>query len=151
MTTTMTFTVSVDTEPDFPVGVHYKTEDVQGALAATGGAACSGSPPPDYISTEGRLTLGPAESSKEVVVTVCDDTVTDGGETLRLVLKSTQLHEPISALGTIGPNGKKYGEDEETAAAIGTILNTETTTEVSIAARHVAVVRPVRARAEARL
>ena len=35
----MTFTVSVDTEPDFAVGVHYETEDG----SATGGAACSGS------------------------------------------------------------------------------------------------------------
>ena len=133
-TSIMTFTVSVDTEPDFPVGVHYETEDV----TATGGTSCSGSPPPDYISTEGRLTLGPGESSKEVEVTVCDDMVEDRGETLRLVLRSTQLHEPISALGEIGPEGKNYkdenGEDEETASGTGTILNDETTTEVSIAA-----------------
>ena len=133
-TSIMTFTVSVDTEPDFPVGVHYETEDV----TATGGTSCSGSPLPDYISTEGRLTLGPGESSKEVEVTVCDDMVEDRGETLRLVLRSTQLHEPISALGEIGPEGKNYkdenGEDEETASGTGTILNDETTTEVSIAA-----------------
>ena len=133
-TSIMTFTVSVDTEPDFPVGVHYETEDV----TATGGTSCSGSPLPDYISTEGRLTLGPGESSKEVEVTVCDDMVQDTGETLRLVLRSTQLHEPISALGEIGPDGKGYkdenGEDEETASNTGTILNDETTTEVSIVA-----------------
>ena len=72
------------------------------------------------------------------MVTVCDDGVEDTGETFRLVLRSTQLHEPISALGKIGPEGKGYkdenGEDEETASATGTILNTETTTEVSIVA-----------------
>ena len=130
MTSTMRFIVSVDTEPDFPVGVHYETEDG----SATGGASCSGSSSPDYMSTEGRLTLGPGESSKEVVVTVCDDSVADSGETFRLVLRSTQLHEPISALGEIGPNGKEYGEDEETASSTGTILNEETTTEVSIVA-----------------
>ena len=133
-TSIMTFTVSVDTEPDFPVGVHYETEDG----TATGGTTCDGSSPPDYISTEGRLTLGPGESSKEVEVTVCDDMVHDTGETLRLVLRSTQLHEPISALGEIGPDGKGYkdenGEDEETASNTGTILNDETTTEVSIVA-----------------
>ena len=128
--TTMTFTVSVDTEPDFPVGVHYETEDV----TATGGASCSGSSPPDYISTEGRLTLGPGESSKVVEVTVCDDSVPDTGETFRLVLNSTQLHEPISALGEIGPEGKSYPEDAETGSLSGTILNDESTTEISIAA-----------------
>ena len=127
--TTMTFTVSVDTEPDFPVGVHYETEDVD----ATGGASCSDSPIPDYISTEGRLTLGPGESSKQVEVTICDDTVADGGETFRLVLRSTQLHESIEeieARGTI----REYGEDEETGSQTGTILNDESDIEVSIAA-----------------
>ena len=79
--TTMTFTVAVDLEPDFPVGVHYKTEDVD----ATGGASCSDSPIPDYISTEGRLTFGPGVTSHEVEVTVCDDGVEDSGETFRLV------------------------------------------------------------------
>ena len=71
-------------------------------------------------------------------MTVCDDTVVDSGETFRLVLRSTQLHEPISALGEIGRNGKGYkdgnGEDEITASATGTILNAETTTEVTIVA-----------------
>ena len=133
-TSTMTFHVAVDAAPDFPVGVHYETEDV----TATGGTSCAGSSPPDYISTEGRLTFGPDESSKDVEVTVCDDTVMDSGETFRLVLRSTQLHEPISALGMIGPEGKSYkdenGEDEETAHASGTITNDEATTEVSIAA-----------------
>ena len=133
-TSTMTFHVAVDAAPDFPVGVHYETEDV----TATGGTSCAGSSPPDYISTEGRLTFGADESSKDVEVTVCDDTVMDSGETFRLVLRSTQLHEPISALGMIGPEGKSYkdenGEDEETAHASGTITNDEATTEVSIAA-----------------
>ena len=127
--TTMTFTVSVDLEPDFPVGVHYKTEDVD----ATGGASCSDSPIPDYISTKGRLTFGPGETSHEVEVTVCDDSVADSGETFRLVLKSTQLHESIEELevrGTI----REYGEDEETESGTGTITNDETTTEVSITA-----------------
>ena len=127
--TIMTFTVSVDTEPDFPVGVHYETEDV----TATGGASCTATPIPDYISTEGRLFLGPGESSKEVDVTICDDSVSDSGETFRLVLNSTQLHEPISALGEIGPEGKSY-EGEETGSQTGTILNDETTTVLSIVA-----------------
>ena len=134
VTSDMIFTVSVDTEPEFTVGVHYETEDV----TATGGASCSGSSPPDYISTEGRFTFGPGDTRHEVVVTVCDDSVEDSGETLRLILRSTQLHESISELGEIGPNGKDYkdenGEDEITDSETGTILNTETTTEVSIVA-----------------
>ena len=140
-TSTMTFHVVVDAAPDFPVGVHYETEDV----TATGGASCAGSSPPDYISTEGRLTFGPGQTSKDVEVTVCDDTVMDSGETFRLVLRSTQLHEPISALGSIGPGGRDYKIDdcvenvdedcnEETAHVSGTITNDEATTEVSIAA-----------------
>ena len=128
-TRAMTFTVRVDTEPDFAVGVYYETEDV----SATGGKACSGSSPPDYISTEGRLRLGPGETSKEVVVTVCDDNVEDGGETFRLDLFSTQLHEPIDSIGQVP---KSY-IGEITASATGTILNSETTTEVSVVADEV--------------
>ena len=134
MTSTMTFTVRVDTEPEFPVGVHYETEDG----TATGGASCTGTSPPDYVSTSGRLTLGPGASSQVVEVTICDDNVVDGGETFRLVLRSTQLHESIDELGEIGPEGKSYknanGEDEETASATGTILNSESDAVVSIVA-----------------
>ena len=61
-TTTLTFRVSVSPEPAFPVGVHYETEDV----TATGGAACSDSPTPDYITTEGRLTFGKDEENHPV-------------------------------------------------------------------------------------
>ena len=131
---TMTFTVRADTEPEFPVGVHYETEDG----TATGGASCTGTTPPDYVSTSGRLTLGPGASSQVVEVTICDDNVVDGGETFRLVLRSTQLHESIDELGEIGPEGKSYknanGEGEETASATGTILNSESDAVVSIAA-----------------
>ena len=134
MTGTMTFTVRADTEPEFPVGVHYETEDD----TATGGASCTGTTPPDYVSTSGRLTLGPGASSQVVEVTICDDNVVDGGETFRLVLRSTQLHESIDELGEIGPEGKSYknanGEDAETASATGTILNSESDAVVSIAA-----------------
>ena len=141
-TVIMTFTVRIEYPPDFAVGVHYETEDG----TATGGATCSASPRPDYISTEGRLTFEASTTdvpyadqiAREVQVTVCDDMVEDSGETFRLVLRSTQLHESISAIGMIGPNGKDYknedGEDEVTADATGEILNDETTTEVSIVA-----------------
>ena len=150
---TMTFTVRVDTEPDFPVGFYYETEDV----TATGGDPRdkgslkpnkrSKNPEdiecddfrskPDYISTQGRFEVGPGESSKEVEVTICDDSVQDSGERFRLLLYSTQLHESIDELGEIGPEGKSYrnanGEDEETASATGTILNSESDAVVSIA------------------
>ena len=146
---TMTFTVRVDTEPDFPVGFYYETEDV----TATGGDPTdkgslkpnkrSKNPEdiecddfrskPDYISTQGRFEVGPGESSKEVEVTICDDSVQDSGERFRLLLYSTQLHESIDELGEIGPEGKSY-EGEETASATGTILNSESDAVVSIAA-----------------
>ena len=75
--TTMTFTVAVDLEPDFPVGVHYKTEGgtaTGSTKSAKEGASCNDSPIPDYISTEGRLTFGPgSDLSQELEVTVCDD------------------------------------------------------------------------------
>ena len=126
VTTEIPFTVSATPEPAFPVGVHYETEDV----TATGGTTCSGSSPPDYISTEGRLTFGSDEvttrlTSQKVIVTVCDDSEEDSGETFRLVLRSTQLHESIEeieARGTI----REYGADEETGSGTGTITNDET-------------------------
>ena len=144
-TTTMTFTVSVDKVPDFPVGVHFTTEDI----TANGGTSCTGSSPPDYITTSGRVYFGPeelrhwiepealspeirlAERSHEISVTICDDSVSDSDETFRLALRSTQLHEPVGALGEIGPGGRSYG-NQVTAAATGKILNAETTTIVTI-------------------
>ena len=63
-------------------------------------------------------------------MTVCDDNVEDGGETFRLILRSTQLHEPIDSIGKT----PKSDVGEITASATGTILNSETTTEVSIVA-----------------
>ena len=133
--------MSVDLEPDFDVGVHYETKPVGLTTEGDEDDACptnrptmSGEDAPDYIAAAGRLTFGPGrELSQEVVVTVCDDNIEDSGETFRLVLRSTQLHESIEELevrGTIG----EYGEDEETGSAEGTIMNDETSTEVSIAA-----------------
>ena len=132
-TSAIPFMVSVRPEPDWPVGVHYETEDG----TATGGASCAGSSPPDYVSTEGRLFFGPNHDLTQTVeVEVCDDMVEDSRETFRLVLRSTQLHESLAelrAVGRIGPEGRGYG-DEETAGATGTITNDETSVEVSIAA-----------------
>ena len=140
-TTTMTFTVSVDKVPEFPVGVHYTTEDD----TANGGTSCTGSSPPDYITTSGRVYFGPeelrhwvpsgarlAERSHEISVTICDDSDEDSDETFHLALRSTQLHEPIAALeGRVGPDGLSYG-NQFTASATGKILNAETTTIVTI-------------------
>ncbi len=147
--TTMTFAVRLDTEAEFAVGVYYETEDV----TATGGdptdkpslkrgsrnkdpedIECADfQSQPDYISTKGRLSVGPGISSKPVEVTICDDTVDDTGERLRLVLYSTQLHESIDELREIeiGPEGRRY-EGQETASAVGTILNSESDAVVSI-------------------
>ena len=99
------FTVTLTPASSELVVVDYSTI----AQTATGGAECSGSPPPDYISTEGELTFGAGETSKEVVVTVCDDTVEDSGETFLLDLFDAS-----------GATMKDTG-----SRATGTIFNTE--------------------------
>ena len=143
-TTTMTFTVNVNPAPAFPVRVHYETEDVtatEDVTPATGGATCPASTTTDtsavdYLSTSGDLWFGRDETSRTVEVTVCDDNYEDSGETFRLVLRSTQLHETfeeVKAHGTIGREGINYG-DAETAGGTGEITNDESTTELSIAA-----------------
>ena len=137
----MTFTVSVDLEPDFDVGVHYRTKPVgtttegdEDDVCPTDRPTMSGEDAPDYIAESGRLTFGPGrELSQEVVVTVCDDNIVDSGEEFLLVLNSTQLHESIEDIEVRG-SIREYGEDEETGSATGTITNDESTTVVSIAA-----------------
>ena len=142
-TAKMMFTVNVLPAPAFPISVHYKTEVIAGgATAGAEGAECpsmttnsmNNDPAyPDYITTSGYLTFGREETSKTVEVTVCDDNHEDSGETFRLVLNSTQLHESledIKARGTI----RDYSGDPPTASGTGTIENDESTTEISIAA-----------------
>ena len=118
-TTTMTFSVSLDPSPGQPMSVSYATEDG----TATGGSACAataGEDGPDFVAASGSLRFEPGDTSKEVEVTVCDDTVEDSGEEFRLKVWSAHLAP----------------EDGEAPVVYGTGLigNLETTAEVSIAA-----------------
>ena len=75
----LAFTVSLDraVKPvDGTVSVAYATSDV----TATAGA--------DYTATSGTLTFAVGETRKTVNVTVLDDAVDDGGETLTLTLSN---------------------------------------------------------------
>ena len=117
--TTMTFSVSLDPSPGQEMSVSYATEDG----TATGGSACAataGEDGPDFVAASGSLRFEPGDTSKEVEVTVCDDTVEDSGEEFRLKVWSAHLAP----------------EDGEAPVVYGTGLigNLETTAEVSIAA-----------------
>ena len=164
-TSTMTFTVFLAKTPAWPIGVHYETVDgraTESAAPARGGSECPANAADndgsvDYVTTSGRLyfvgkdddpiepdTFSGQDAVKgddpdyqfyEISVKICNDNVEDSGETFRLVLRSTQLHESIEELRKIeiGPEGRSY-EGEETTSATGTITNHESTTVVSIAA-----------------
>ena len=117
-TRTMTFSVSLDPSPGQEMSVSYATEDG----TATGGSACAataGEDGPDFVAASGSLKFEPGDTSKQVEVTVCDDTVEDSREEFRLKVWSAHL-----AL-----------EDGEAPVVYGTGLigNLETTAEVSIA------------------
>ena len=117
-TTTMTFAVGLDPSPGQPMSVRYATEDG----TATGGSACAATPAengPDFVAAGGSLKFEAGDTSKQVEVTVCDDTVEDSGEEFRLKVWSSHLAP----------------EDGEAPVVYGTglIANLETTTEVSIA------------------
>ena len=116
-TSTMTFAVGLDPSPDQAITVSYETEDG----TATGGAACPAVPGgPDYLTTSGALRFQPGDTAMNVEVTVCDDTVVDDGEEFYLKVTSLQLAPP--------------GGDAPEVRGTGVIMNTETTTEVSMVA-----------------
>ena len=90
------FLVSLDKPAAGTVTVDYRTENVTATA------------PGDYTQTSGTLTFEPGETQEMVTVLIIDDTVTDNGETFKLVLSNV--------------SGAKLGDAE----AVGTILNTET-------------------------
>ena len=90
------FLVSLDKPAAGTVTVDYRTENVTATA------------PGDYTQTSGTLTFDPGETQEIVTVPIIDDTVTDNGETFKLVLSNA--------------SGAELGDAE----AVGTILNTET-------------------------
>ena len=94
--THLTFTVTLEPASTETVTVDYETAD---------GTATAGD---DYTAKSGTLTFDPGDTQKTVRVTVHDDSVEDGGETLTVTLSN--------------PSGATL----ERAEATGTINNTET-------------------------
>lgn len=73
---TMTFTVTKTGATAFASSVNYATAD---------GSATAGS---DYAATSGTLNFAPGETSKTVTVTILDDSVYEGNETINLNLSA---------------------------------------------------------------
>ena len=99
---TVVFAVTLDRAAAEQVTVDYATAD---------GTATAGA---DYTETSGTLTFAPGETEKTVSVPITDDAVDDSGETFTLVLSN--------ASGAVIAD----------AEATGTILNTESPTEVTL-------------------
>ena len=70
------FPVSLDKPAAGTVTVDYRTENVTATA------------PGDYTQTSGTLTFDPGETREIVTVPIIDDTVTDNGETFKLVLSN---------------------------------------------------------------
>src|SRR5262249_30541930 len=83
------------------VSVHYATSD---------GTATAGS---DYTAASGTLTFADGEASKTFTVTVLDDTLVEGNETVTLTLSNptggATLGSPASVVFTIVDNDSSTG------------------------------------------
>ena len=92
---TATFTVSLSSPSAGAVTVDYGTMD--------GTATVAGS---DYVATNGQLSFTPPETSKNINVSINDDTVTEGNETFMVEL-SNAVGAPLAdavGIGTIIDN-----------------------------------------------
>ncbi|MBK7934619.1 MAG: hypothetical protein IPK01_14340 [Acidobacteria bacterium] len=78
---------------------------------ATGGAACTAGV--DYINTSGTLTFANGVSSQTFNVTICDDAVVEGNETINYTLTNATggatIGSPSSAVQTIVDNDVAAG------------------------------------------
>lgn len=96
---TATLTVSRTGGSDGAVSVNYTLS----GGTATGGAACGGSV--DYVNTGGTVNFANGETSKTILVTVCNDTVFEGDETFNASLSGATggatIGSPSTATVTI--------------------------------------------------
>ncbi|MGB5014892.1 MAG: Calx-beta domain-containing protein, partial [Pyrinomonadaceae bacterium] len=103
------FTVTVNRTggTDGSVTVDYATSNG----TATGGAACTAGV--DYINTSGTLTFANGVSSQTFNVTICDDAVVEGNETINYTLTNATggatIGSPSSAVQTIVDNDVAAG------------------------------------------
>ena len=81
-TSSLQFVVTMSVASGQAVTVQYAT----GNDYATGGAACGAGV--DYVNASGTLTFAPGETSKQVPVTVCGDTVSEMSETLTFTVSN---------------------------------------------------------------
>lgn len=85
-----TFTVTLLPTSPNTVTVNYQTANHVSSnpniLAATGAAACSATPRPDYLNTKGTLTFQPKTPTKTILVPVCGDTTHEPIETFEVNL-----------------------------------------------------------------
>ena len=95
---TMQFTVIRDHTDTEPVTLNYTVTGV----SATGGASCDDDGV-DYITPSGSVTLAASATSATITVTVCDDTVAEGRETLLVELTGVPGRK-LAATGTIIDN-----------------------------------------------
>ena len=95
---TMQFTVIRDHTGTEPVTLNYTVTGV----SATGGASCDDDGV-DYITPSGSVTLAASATSATITVTVCDDTVAEGRETLLVELTGVPGRK-LAATGTIIDN-----------------------------------------------
>ena len=95
---TMQFTVIRDHTGTEPVTLNYTVTGV----SATGGATCDDDGV-DYITPSGSVTLAASDTSATIAITVCNDTVAEGRETLLVELTGVPGRK-LTATGTIIDN-----------------------------------------------
>lgn len=78
----LTFTVTLGAASAQTVSVQYATSNG----TATGGASCGTSV--DYVAASGTLSFAPGQTSKQVSIMVCGDTLNEPDETFTLTLTS---------------------------------------------------------------
>lgn len=130
---TATVTVALDQASASPVSVNYTTMD---------GSATAGS---DYAATSGTLTFAAGETSKTFTVTILNDSVAEGDETVGLMLSSPSgavLGTPSAAPLTIHDDDNQSGVFRFSSASLSagegagtatlTVERTETTGSASV-------------------
>ncbi len=95
---TMQFSVVRDHTGTEPVTLNYTVTGV----SATGGASCDDDGV-DYIAPSGSVTLAASATSATITITVCNDTVAEGRETLLVELTGVPGRK-LAATGTIIDN-----------------------------------------------
>ena len=101
--TSFVFTISLTNPSSSQITVNYAT-DTTGATA-TAGTSCSAGV--DFVSISGPLTFSPGDTSEQVSVTVCGDSVLEPDETFFVNLSGNSANSVLQAntkgTGTITP------------------------------------------------